>query len=108
MPDAGVDRFLEFEQIAFLCGCITRKLISLGCQRHTPYIANYPVVLYAQIIFALIISLFFAPIIHPNRLASDKQKARLKKNSKVIAIIESAIIIMLFFSLLDGFQVSVL
>lgn len=78
--------------------CLTYStVLAVGCVLLLPYITMWTWILPIEIILSLIVAFFIAPFIHPNRLSSEKHKLQVKKRGKIIALVESILIIIFYF-----------
>ncbi len=78
---------------------IYSTLLAVGCVLLLPFIQDYPWILISEIAVTFVVSFLFAPFIHPNRQSSKAHTARIRRNGKIIAMIEIALIIVFYFTL---------
>lgn len=80
---------------------VSSTLWAAVCILIYPYLLGIPWLIPIEIALTLIIAFRFAPFVHPNHPMSDSHKAKLKRNGKIIAVIESAVIVVFCFFLPD-------
>lgn len=77
---------------------IYSTLLAVVCVILAPYLTLLPWLIPIEVLFSIIIAFKIAPVVHPNRLISDKRKHKLKTIGRLLCVIESAIILIVFFA----------
>ena len=84
-------------------GCFLFSVsVGIGCMFLAPLLVNKPSVFFAGICASIVIIFVFAPVIHSNHPLSEQSIQKTKKHARIIILLESAFMILLYFLTKDS------
>lgn len=90
-------------------GCLIFSVaVGVACILIPPIMSGLWWLIYVGIIASITIVFAFAPVIHTNHPLSEKRIQKMKKSARILIVIESALIILLFTSAIPEFSYAAL